>query len=108
MSQGYTKELELIGVGYRVQKTASGLKFSLGYSHPVEFKIPEGVTVEVEGETKIRLLGVDKQLVSQAAADIRALKPPEPYKGKGIRYKGEIVRRKLGKAAKAMVGGGQE
>jgi len=77
----------------------------LGFSHPVEFKIPEGVKAEVEADTKITLSGIDKQLVAQTAANLRKLRPPEPYKGKGIRYEGEVVRRKLGKAAKAAVGG---
>ncbi len=104
VAHGFSKELELVGVGYRAAKTADGLKLSLGFSHPVEFKIPEGVSVEIEKDTKIRLSGIDKQLVTQTAANIRKLKPPEPYKGKGIRYAGEIVRRKLGKAAKAMGG----
>lgn len=104
VAHGFSKELELVGVGYRAAKTADGLKLSLGFSHPVEFKIPEGVLVEVEGDTKIRLSGIDKQLVTQTAANIRKLRPPEPYKGKGIRYAGEVVRRKLGKAAKAMEG----
>lgn len=104
VSQGFVRELELVGVGYRAEKTTDGLKLSLGFSHPVEFKVPQGVSVEVEGNTKIRLSGIDKQLVSQTAAEIRDLKPPEPYKGKGIRYVGEVVRRKLGKAAKAAVG----
>ena len=104
VAHGFSKELELVGVGYRVAKTADGLKLSLGFSHPVEFKIPEGVSVEVEEDTKIRLSGIDKQLVGQTAANIRKLRPPEPYKGKGIRYVGEVVRRKLGKVAKAMGG----
>ncbi|GMR19112.1 MAG: 50S ribosomal protein L6 [Patescibacteria group bacterium] len=107
VSQGFSKELELMGVGYRVAKTAAGLKMSLGFSHSVEFDVPEGVMVEVEGDTKIRLSGIDKRLVTQTAADIRKLRPPEPYKGKGIRYVGEVVRRKPGKAAKTAGGLGQ-
>jgi len=100
VSRGFRKELELVGVGYRATKTADGLKFTLGFSHPVEFKLPEGVSADLDGDTKIMLSGIDKQLVSQTAAEIRKLRPPEPYKGKGIRYSDEVVRRKLGKAAK--------
>ena len=105
VSAGFTEKLEMVGVGYRAAKTGEGLKLSLGFSHPVEFKIPEGVKAEVEADTKITLSGIDKQLVAQTAANLRKMRPPEPYKGKGIRYEGEVVRRKLGKAAKAAVGG---
>ncbi|MEX1061787.1 MAG: 50S ribosomal protein L6 [Patescibacteria group bacterium] len=105
VSAGFKEKLEMQGVGYRAAKTADGLKLSLGFSHPVEFKIPEGVKAEVEADTKLTLSGIDKQLVAQTAANLRKLRPPEPYKGKGIRYEGEVVRRKLGKAAKAAVGG---
>lgn len=104
VSQGFSKELELVGVGYRATKTADGLTFTLGFSHPVEFKLPKGVSADLDGDTKIKLSGIDKQLVSQTAAEIRKLRPPEPYKGKGIRYSGEVVRRKLGKAAKTAQG----
>jgi len=106
VSQGFTKELELVGVGYRAEKVAGGLKLSLGFSHPVEFAIPEGVSVEVPENTKIKLSGIDKGLVAQTAANIRKLRPPEPYKGKGIRYAQEVVRRKQGKVVKAATGGG--
>jgi len=105
VSRGFTKELQLVGVGYRVEKVDEVLKFSLGFSHPVEFRVPEGITAEAEGSVKLKLGGIDKQLVSQTAARIRQLRPPEPYKGKGIRYAGESVRRKPGKAAKAIAGG---
>ncbi len=104
VSRGFIKELELVGVGYRVTKTGDGLKMTLGFSHPVEFKLSERVSAEVEGDTKIKITGIDKQLVSQTAAEIRKLKPPEPYKGKGIRYKDEVVRLKPGKAAKTVQG----
>lgn len=104
VSEGFVRELELVGVGYRAEKVAEGLKLNLGYSHPVIFKLPERVTAEVEGNVKIKLKGQDKQLVSQVAAKLRMLRPPEPYKGSGIKYVGEVVRRKLGKAAKALVG----
>ena len=106
VSQGFSKELELVGVGYRAEKVALGLKLSLGFSHPVEFKIPEGVAVEVADSTKIKLTGINKAVVTQTAAQLHKLRPPEPYKGKGIRYAGEVVRRKQGKVVKAAAGGG--
>lgn len=98
VSQGFTKELEIIGVGFRAAVKGSVLDLSLGYSHPLEHPIPAGVKVTVDENTKIRIEGVDKQVVGQLAADIRGYYPPEPYKGKGVRYKGEIVRRKAGKS----------
>ena len=100
VSEGYKKELELVGVGYRVQQKGKQLELSLGFSHPVFTEQPEGVTFEVPDNTHIVISGIDKQQVGQVAAEIRNLRPPEPYKGKGIRYKDENVRRKLGKAAK--------
>ena len=100
VTEGFFKELELIGVGYRVEKNGEDLKFSIGYSHPVEVKAPEGIKFEVEGNTNIKVLGYDKQKVGQIAAEIRAVRKPEPYKGKGIRYKGEIVKRKQGRVGK--------
>jgi len=105
VSRGFSQELELVGVGYRAEKTVRGLKLSLGFSHPVEFVVPEGVSVEVTENTKIKLVGVNRQLVSQTAANLRKLRPPEPYKGKGIRYAQEVVRRKQGKVVKAVAGG---
>lgn len=105
VSQGFTKELELVGVGYRAEKVADGLKLSLGFSHPVNYQVPEGVSVEVAENTKIKLSGIDKGLVAQTAAEIHKLRPPEPYKGKGIRYAQEVVRRKQGKVVKAAAGG---
>ncbi|HXF33784.1 MAG TPA: 50S ribosomal protein L6 [Candidatus Acidoferrales bacterium] len=101
VTKGYRKSLELQGVGYRVAKAGEKLNLSLGRSHPVTFDPPKGVSFVVEGQTKIHVEGIDKQLVGQVAADIRKLRPPEPYKGKGIRYDGEIVKKKLGKAGKA-------
>ena len=98
---GFSKQLELVGVGYRVASKGRSLEFNLGFSHPVEFVLPEGVDAQVEGQTKLTLSSVDKQLVGQVAADIRSLRPPEPYKGKGIRYATEHVRRKAGKSGKA-------
>ena len=99
--EGYRKDLEIVGVGYRATaKSPAQLELQLGFSHPVSVKAPEGITFEVPSQTAIRVLGIDKQMVGQVAAQIRALRKPEPYKGKGIRYAGEHVRRKAGKAAK--------
>jgi len=101
VSDGFTKELEIIGVGYRA--TAKGdkaIELALGFSHPVSVTAPEGVTFEVPAPTQILVRGVDKQVVGQVAADIRAIRKPEPYKGKGVRYKDEYVARKAGKAGK--------
>ena len=97
---GYTKNLEIVGVGYRAQLDGTKLVLNLGYSHPVVFEAPEGITYEVPAPTKIVVKGIDKQLVGQIAANIRASRAPEPYKGKGIRYEGEFVRRKEGKTGK--------
>lgn len=99
VSEGYTINLELIGVGYRAQANGKGLTLALGYSHPVEIEAIEGITLTVEKNTKITVSGIDKQVVGQVAADIRAKRPPEPYKGKGVKYADEIVRRKEGKKA---------
>jgi len=98
VSDGFSKELEMIGVGYRAQLSGKKLVLQLGFSHPVEYIVPEGITLETPKPTQIVIKGIDKQKVGQAAANIRALLPPEPYKGKGIRYVGEQVRRKAGKA----------
>lgn len=100
VSQGYEKQLEIIGVGYKAQ-TGKTLKLSLGFSHPVEYAVPAGIEITQDEKNKNILVirGIDKQLVGQVAADIRTFRPPEPYKGKGIRYVGEQVRRKPGKAA---------
>lgn len=95
---GYEKKLEIVGVGYRAKIEGKKLVLALGFSHPVVYPFPEGITIDVEANTKITVTGIDKQLVGQSAADIRAFYPPEPYKGKGIRYSGEFVRRKAGKA----------
>lgn len=100
VSVGYTKELEIIGVGYRAAMQGTKLVLSAGYSHPVEFETPAGLTVEVPTQTQVIISGTDKQFVGEFAANIRKVRPPEPYKGKGIRYKGEHVRRKEGKKAK--------
>jgi large subunit ribosomal protein L6 len=101
VSKGFRKSLEITGVGYRVAKSGERLNLSLGFSHPVSFEAPKGVALTVEGQTKIHIDGIDKQAVGQVAADIRRLRKPEPYKGKGIRYEGERIRKKLGKAGKA-------
>ena len=103
VSDGFQKELEIQGVGYRAEMQGKNLILNVGYSHPVEFVPPEGISFEVEGRNdQIRVMGYDKQAVGQLAAEIRKVRPPEPYKGKGIRYKGEYVRRKAGKAGKAI------
>ncbi len=100
LTKGFQKTLLLEGIGYRAQKKGKEIVLSLGFSHPVIYKEPEDVQIEVPEPTKIIVSGIDKQRVGQVAAEIRALKPPEPYKGKGIRYEGEYVRRKAGKALK--------
>jgi large subunit ribosomal protein L6 len=100
VTKGFTKELEIQGVGYRVQQGAGGLEFSLGYSHPVRVKAPDGITFNIETPTKFSITGIDKQQVGQIAAEIRRLRKPDPYKGKGIRYAGEVIRKKAGKTGK--------
>ncbi len=100
VSQGFEKKLELTGVGYRAQLKGKGLELSLGFSHPVIYNAPENITFEVPDNTHITVKGISKEQVGQVAAEIRDKRPPEPYKGKGIHYEGEHIRRKLGKAAK--------
>jgi large subunit ribosomal protein L6 len=101
VSEGFKRELELTGVGYRAQGQGDKIVLSVGYSQPVEFKLPEGISAEVDKkQTKITLSGIDKQRLGQAAADIKAVRPPDAYKGKGIRYAGERLKLKAGKAAK--------
>src|ERR687894_2846192 len=101
VTDGYEKKLEIVGVGYRVlSKGPTQLEFQLGYSHPIIFDAPEGITFAVDGPTKLGVAGIDKQLVGEVAANIRKLRKPEPYKGKGVRYAGEHIRRKVGKAGK--------
>ena len=97
VNQGFEKKLELVGVGYRVQAAGKGLTLSLGFSHPVEIEPVEGITFKVEGNTKISVEGINKELVGQIAANIRSKRPPEPYKGKGVKYADEQIRRKEGK-----------
>src|SRR5690606_31894392 len=101
VTDGYRKELEIVGVGYRAALKGPGtLELSLGFSHPVVVNAPEGITFETPQPTRVEVVGIDKQVVGQVAADIRAIRKPEPYKGKGVRYSGERVARKAGKAAK--------
>ncbi|MEX2247455.1 MAG: 50S ribosomal protein L6 [Dehalococcoidia bacterium] len=101
VAEGYTKTLELQGVGYRAQQAGPKVTLAVGYSHPVEVDPPPGIQLEVEGTSRVHVRGIDKELVGQVAANIRKIRKPEPYKGKGIRYLGERVRRKAGKAGKA-------
>lgn len=100
VTEGYSKSLEIVGTGYRVQAKGSNLEFALGYSHSITVEPPAGITFSVEGQNKLTVSGIDKQLVGEVAANIRKLRKPEPYKGKGVRYAGEVVRRKAGKAGK--------
>jgi large subunit ribosomal protein L6 len=100
VTQGYTKTLEIVGVGYRVAPKGSDLEFSLGFSHPVIVPAPEGIRFAVESPTRFSVSGIDKQQVGEVAANIRKLRKPDPYKGKGVRYAGEVIRRKVGKAGK--------
>jgi large subunit ribosomal protein L6 len=100
VTAGYRKGLEITGVGYRAQKIGENLQLSLGYSHPVEILAPAGIGFEVETPTRLAVVGIDKELVGQVAASVRATRKPEPYKGKGVRYAGEHIRRKAGKAGK--------
>jgi large subunit ribosomal protein L6 len=100
VTQGYQKELEIVGTGYRIASQGQGVEFQLGYSHPITVQPPAGITFTVEGNTKLVVSGIDKQAVGEVAANIRKLRKPEPYKGKGVRYAGENVRRKAGKAGK--------
>jgi large subunit ribosomal protein L6 len=100
VTTGYRKGLEITGVGYRAQLVGKKLQLSLGYSHPIEIDPPEGVAFEVENPTRLAVTGIDKELVGHVAARVRAMRKPEPYKGKGVRYAGEVIRRKAGKAGK--------
>ncbi len=100
VTNGYAKTLEIVGTGYRVTAKGSDLEFALGFSHPVLVKAPEGITFRVEAPTRFVVEGIDKQKVGEVAANIRKLRKPDPYKGKGVRYQGEVIRRKAGKAGK--------
>lgn len=106
VTEGWSKTVELVGVGFRAQSLGDTLNLTIGFSHPVKIRAPVGILFEVEDNTKITVSGIDKQLVGQVAAKIRAIKKPEPYKGKGIRYEGEYIRRKAGKAGKVEAAGG--
>jgi large subunit ribosomal protein L6 len=101
VTEGYVKKLELVGTGYRAKPQGTGVVVSAGYSHPVEYKPPAEVTVVCESDTVMVVTGIDKQAVGQVAANLRAIRPPEPYQGKGIRYQGEVIRRKAGKTTKS-------
>lgn len=100
VTAGFSKSLDIVGVGYRVQKNGSNLTLNMGFSHPVEVVAPKGITLDAPGPNKIVVSGIDKQLVGQVAADIRKIRKPEPYKGKGIKYENEVIRRKEGKTGK--------
>jgi large subunit ribosomal protein L6 len=100
VTRGFTKKLEISGVGYRVQAKGSGLEFSLGYSHPILVEAPDGISFTVESPTRFSVEGIDKQKVGEVAANIRKLRKPDPYKAKGVKYEGEVIRRKVGKAGK--------
>jgi large subunit ribosomal protein L6 len=99
VTQGFSKTLEIVGTGYRANMEGKNLVLQLGFSHPIKFTPPEGINIKVENPTRLTISGADKCLVGQVAADIRGFRPPEPYKGKGIKYEGEYIRRKAGKAA---------
>jgi large subunit ribosomal protein L6 len=98
VTTGFTKVLEIVGVGYRAETKPFGLTLQLGYSHPIEYKAPEGITLRAVSPTVVEVSGTNKEVVGQVAAEIRSLRPPEPYKGKGVKYQGEVIRRKAGKA----------
>jgi large subunit ribosomal protein L6 len=101
VAEGYQKALEIVGVGYKAERSGKGIKLSVGFSHTVQYDAPPGITIETPNPTTVIIKGADKQMVGQVASEIRAVQPPEPYKGKGIRYQGEQVRRKAGKTAGA-------
>lgn len=102
---GYSKTLDIVGVGYRAEAKGKTIALSLGFSHPIDFPLPEGINVTIDKQTRIVLTGIDRKLVGETAASIRRFRPPEPYKGKGVRYADEIVKRKVGKAAAGTTGG---
>ena len=102
VSQGFSKELDIVGIGYRAQVEGKKVSFSLGYSHPIEFEIPDGIKIDIEKQTHITVSGADKQQVGQVSARIRDLRKPDPYKQKGIRYMGEVLKKKAGKTGAAV------
>lgn len=101
VSSGFVRELEIVGIGYRADVKGNFVNFNLGYSHPIEFVLPQGVECKIEKQVALSLIGFDRQLLGQVAADMRALRPPDPYKNKGVRYKGEKLKKKVGKAGAA-------
>ena len=103
VSTGFTRDLEIVGIGYRADVKSGIVNFNLGYSHPIEFILPAGVDCKIEKQTALQLSGCDKELLGQVAANMRALRPPDPYKNKGVRYKGEVLRKKVGKDRKSVV-----
>lgn len=105
VTEGFTRKLEISGVGYKAEAQSGILNLTLGYSHPVKYPLPKGITAEVDKQTGITLKGIDNQLLGQAAAEIKAYRVPDPYKAKGIKYSGEVIMRKAGKAGKAAAGG---
>jgi len=100
VSVGFTRDLDIVGIGYKAQVNGRVLQMALGYSHPVDYAIPDGIEIKVEKQTRLSVAGADRQLVGQVAAEIRALRPPEPYKGKGVKYVDEVIKKKAGKAGK--------
>lgn len=104
VSEGFQKHLDIVGIGYRAESKGKSVTFTLGYSHPIEFEVPQGVTITVEKQTHLIVSGADKQLVGHVCAKIRSLRPPDPYKNKGVRYTGERLKKKVGKAAAAAGG----
>jgi large subunit ribosomal protein L6 len=105
VGEGFQKHLDIVGIGYRAESKGKSVTFTLGYSHPIEFEFPEGIAITVEKQTHLIVSGADKQLVGHVAAKIRSLRPPDPYKNKGVRYTGERLKKKVGKAAAAAGGG---
>ena len=100
VSVGFNRDLEIVGIGYKAQVAGRSLQLALGFSHPIDFPIPDGIEIAVDKQTKLSIKGADRQLVGQVAAEIRGLRPPEPYKGKGIKYSDEVIKKKAGKAGK--------
>jgi large subunit ribosomal protein L6 len=100
VSEGFTRDLDIVGIGYKAQVNGRVLQLALGYSHPVDYAIPDGIEIKVEKQTRVSVAGADRQLVGQVAAEIRGLRPPEPYKGKGVKYADEVIKKKAGKAGK--------
>ena len=105
VGEGFQKHLDIVGIGYRAESKGKSVTFTLGYSHPIDFEVPEGIAITVEKQTHLIVSGADKQLVGHVAAKIRSLRPPDPYKNKGVRYTGERLKKKVGKAAAAAGGG---